>query len=77
MHINDTRVATIPKQASRTFMSLGSGNGLPDMPWHVVLIRTSDGATLGTGDFVYYQLDGSMVARDQDTIASAQICGPF
>lgn len=73
VQINDTRVATIPVQETKRFMDHGAW---PEMPWHVVLLRTSDGTTLGEGNFTSNQLDGHMTARDQDATANARTCAP-
>lgn len=74
VQINDTRVATMATQATKRFMD--HDGGLPEMPWHVVLLRTSDNVTLGEGNFTYDQLDGQMTARDQATTANARTCAP-
>ncbi|MEP7379016.1 MAG: hypothetical protein ABI725_05570, partial [Chloroflexota bacterium] len=74
VQINDTRVATIPTQTTKRFMD--HHGGLPEMPWHILLIRSSDGGTLGEGNFTYDQLDGQMTARDQATTANARKCAP-
>ena len=74
VQINDTRVATVPAQETKRFMD--RHGGVPEMPWHVVLLRTSDGASIGESNFTFNQLDGHMTARDQDATAYARICGP-
>jgi hypothetical protein len=73
VEINDTPVATLAPQTSRRFMDLG---GWPEMPWFVVLVRTSDGATLGESTFTSDQLEGHMTARDQRATASSKDCAP-
>ena len=73
VQINDTRVATIPAQEARRFINLG---GWPEMPWHVLLIRISDGATLGESNFTSDQIEGHMTARDQGATANARDCEP-
>ena len=73
MQINDVGVATVPPQTTKRFMDHG---GLPEMPWDVILIRTSDGSTLGQASFTYDQLDGHMTARDLEATASSRKCAP-